>query len=90
MEEAIWYLERAIAIAQELGDKQAEGATSGTLGAAHADLGQEKKAISYFEQALKIAQSIGNKPDEGATLANLAVLYIRIRQVDSWLLSNKR
>ncbi len=56
VEKAIQYYEKALAIAQEIGDRRGEGNRMGNLGNAYSDLGQVEKAIQYYEKALAIAQ----------------------------------
>ncbi len=75
VEKAIQYYEKALAIAQEIGDRRNEGNWLGNLGLAYSDLGQVEKAIQYYEKALAIAQEIGDRRGEGAWLNNLGVVF---------------
>ena len=67
VEKAIQYYEKALAIAQEIGDRRNEGRWLGYLGSAYSDLGQIEKAIQYYEQALAIAREIGDRRNEGGS-----------------------
>ena len=79
--ESIAYLERVRALAQEQGDKQAEGVVLGNLGLAYANLGQVERAIEYHQQALAISREIGDRRGEGSDLGNLGAAYYRLGQV---------
>jgi tetratricopeptide (TPR) repeat protein len=84
---AIHYFSDAVAIAREIGDRQAEESHLGSLGVIWAEEGMfrmvrahdEKetidsyfhKAIYYYEQALAIAREIGDRRGEGSQLGNL-------------------
>ena len=78
---AIEYHEKALVIAQEIGDRQGEGNALGNLGLAYSNLGQVRKAIEYHEQALEIAKEIGDGWGEGADLGNLGIVYSNLGQV---------
>jgi tetratricopeptide (TPR) repeat protein len=58
------------------------GSLLGTVGLAHADLGQVEKAIGYYEQRLVIAREISDRRGEANTLGNLGVAYNRLGQVE--------
>ncbi|VVB95981.1 Photosystem I assembly protein Ycf3 [uncultured archaeon] len=72
---AIEYYEKALGIAQEIGDRRAEEVYFSNLGDAHANLGMARKAIEYYEKALGIAQEIGDKQNESIWLSNLGISY---------------
>jgi tetratricopeptide (TPR) repeat protein len=73
------WLERAVAAAREIGDRDGEGAALGCLGIACADLGELRRAIEYHEQYLAIAREIGDRRDEGNALGNLGLTYAYLR-----------
>ncbi len=54
IEKAIEYYEKALATAQEVGDRRKEGAVLNTLGSLYSDFGQVGKAIDYYQKALAI------------------------------------
>jgi tetratricopeptide (TPR) repeat protein len=70
---AIELYERALAIAQEIGNRQIAGAALGNLGNRYSDLGDTRRAIELHEQALAIAQEIGNRKSEANQLGNLGL-----------------
>ncbi len=74
MGKAIEYFDKALKIAQEIGDRRNEGACFGNLGVAYRDLGEVRKAIVCYEKALKIAREIGDKRNESIWLNNLGIV----------------
>jgi tetratricopeptide (TPR) repeat protein len=80
---AIEYYEKALKIAQEIGDKQGEGTWIGNIGTAYSDQGEVKKAIEYYEKALKIAQEIGDKQSEDTWLGNLGNAYRSLDEMNT-------
>ncbi len=82
VEKAIQYYEKALAIAQEIGDRRGEGNRLGNLGNAYRNLGQVEKAIQYYEKALAIDKEIGDRRGEGNRLGNLGNAYSDLGQVE--------
>ncbi len=78
---AINYLEQALKISIEIGDKQSQGNELDSLGIAYIRLGNVPKAINYLEQALKISVEIGNKEGQVSDLGNLGIAYTRLGNV---------
>ncbi len=72
---SIEYGEKALRIAQEIGDKKGEGARLGNLGIAYFLQGDARKAIEYHEKALKIAQEIKDRRGESRRLGGLGSAY---------------
>lgn len=72
---AIKFFEQGVKVAQEIGQKQKEGAWFGSIGTAYLSLGEFTKSIEYFEQALKIAQEIRDKQNEGIWVGSLGTAY---------------
>ncbi|HZF08383.1 MAG TPA: tetratricopeptide repeat protein, partial [Thermoanaerobaculia bacterium] len=54
----------------------------GTVGLAHADLGEVEKAIGSYEQALVIHREIRDRRGEGSDLGNLGSAYYRLGEVE--------
>lgn len=70
-EQALVHLNRAAALAQDIGESSAEAATLSEIGAIHRELGDLAMAAGCCEQALAIAQSV---PDMTATATILVDL----------------
>jgi len=73
---------KALKIAQEIGDRQNEGAWLGNLGNAYYSLGEVERAIEYYEQALSISKDIGDRRHEGNWLGNLGSAYLSLGEVE--------
>jgi tetratricopeptide (TPR) repeat protein len=72
--EAASYLERALAIQQEVGDRAGQCPTLNNLGELARRQGRPAEAADYFERALTIEQEVGNRTGQGYTLYNLGLL----------------
>jgi tetratricopeptide (TPR) repeat protein len=70
---AIQYFERALKLAEQIGDQYHQGAWLGDLGNIYAIKGEHKKAIEYHEYHLRIARQIEDERGEGHALANLSI-----------------
>ena len=71
-------LESALAAAQRLGQRSAEGQLLLSLGRAIFDLGATGRAIAYWEQALNIFRELDDRHNEGLMLGNLGTAYARL------------
>jgi tetratricopeptide (TPR) repeat protein len=78
---SIEYTEKALKIAQDIGDRQNEGPLLGNLGLAYYAQGQVERAIEYHKQALTIAKEIGDRRNEGNRLGYLGTAYRSLGQV---------
>ncbi len=76
---AIEYYQQGLKIAQEIGDKRAEGADLGNLGNAYANLGDVPKAIEYYQQSLRLGLEIGDRDGTGRRLLGLWNLIVQTR-----------
>jgi len=76
------YLQAAADAARALGDKKAEGAHLGNLGAAYHNLGRMEEAIAHYQQALAIAREFGDLWNEGRWLGNLGNVYYRLGRME--------
>jgi tetratricopeptide (TPR) repeat protein len=72
---AIDHHQQSLAIAREIGDRIAEGASLGNLGNCYHSLGNYPRAIDHHQQSLAIAREIGDRIAEGASLGNLGLCY---------------
>jgi tetratricopeptide (TPR) repeat protein len=76
------YSQKALKVAQDIGDRQNEGASLRIIGSAYANMGQVELAIEYHQQALAIAKEIGDRRGEGSDLGNLGLAYSSLGQVE--------
>jgi tetratricopeptide (TPR) repeat protein len=67
----------ALAIARELGDREAEAMTLNNLALALAQGGDEDAALQHFEQALTVLRQLGDEEREGQVIANLSLVHRR-------------
>jgi tetratricopeptide (TPR) repeat protein len=86
-EQAIEYLEQALAIAREIcaastkgspewtAGRRKEGVWLAELGNAYYSPGQVERAIEYYQQALAVSSEIGDRRNEGTWLGNLGLAY---------------
>jgi len=81
-EEAIEYLQQALMMDREIGDRQEEGIGLGNLGNAYADKGQLGKTIEYQKHALEIAKEFKDKQNESTWLGNLGAAYADMGQLE--------
>ena len=82
---ALEQMRHALAISREIGDRDSEGNSLGSLGLAYQVLGQVERAIERYEQALAIAREIGNRSSEGNWLGNLGSAYSALGEVEQAL-----
>lgn len=79
------WLQAARAAARRLGDRQMEGNHTGTLGLAHAALGEVRRAIEFYEQVLTIVRELGDRRGEGSALFNMALAFEDLGERDKAL-----
>ncbi len=70
------YLERAIAITQEIGDRRIEASSYSTLGAVLHSLGEYVKAEDYLEKGLALHQTLGNRNEEASSYGALGAVFL--------------
>lgn len=71
---AISLCEQALALYDEIGDRQAKGTMLGNLGNAHHLQGDLQSAAMYYHRHLEIASSVGDKLGEGNALWNISLV----------------
>ena len=69
------YLQKALDIGTEIGDKKGEASCYGNLGTVFKSLGQYDRAKEYLQKALVITTEIGYKEGEAGALANLGFMF---------------
>jgi len=72
---AIQSWQQALAIYQEIGDRQGEANSLGNLGNAYDSLGESQKAIDFHLLSLPILQQISDHRGEAYSLGNLGNAY---------------
>ncbi len=72
--------QQALAIRQEIDDRQGVGQSLGTIGSIYASQGQYPQALDYYQQALTIAKGIGDRNGEGAVLNLMGGVYANLEQ----------
>ena len=65
------YLQKALVISKEIGDKEGEASAYGNLGIVFQSVGQYTKAEEYLQNALVISKEIGDKEGEASAYGNL-------------------
>jgi len=75
LDEAAACYEKALAITQEIGDEQVEGAVLGNMGALAAEKGEARRAIDLLLRGLELARKTKDDKTESGILANLALAY---------------
>jgi tetratricopeptide (TPR) repeat protein len=81
-EEAVEYLEQALTVSKELGDRQGIGRASGDLGRAYCGLAQYQHALELLEQSLSISRELGDRLEEAMALCSCGKAYFRLGQYD--------
>lgn len=65
------FLQAALNIYQEIGDRSGESRTLSTLGYLYDLMGQPRQALEYYQQALTIASEIENRTEQSRALQGL-------------------
>jgi CHAT domain-containing protein len=68
------YLDKALLLKRELGDRLQQGKTLNVIGLLELDLGNFEQAAERFDEATAIAQELGDLKLQGATLNNLSIV----------------
>ena len=77
-QEALEYLQQALIICREVGDRITEGTVLNDIGDIHTDLGNKQEALEYLQQALIICREVGNREGEGRTLNNIGRVHAEL------------
>ena len=76
------YLERALAIRIEIGDRKGEAADYGNLGTMFQSLGEFDRAKEYIQKALAIRIGIGDRAGEAVDYGNLGSVFQSLGEYD--------
>jgi tetratricopeptide (TPR) repeat protein len=77
-QQSVAYLEQALAIAREIGDRRSQGRHLANLGLSYSNLGRYQQAVTYLEQALAIAREFGDLSSQGRHLGHLGNRYFEL------------
>lgn len=77
-QQAVTYLEQALAIAREIGDRRSQGKHLANLGLSNSNLGRYQQAVTHLEQALAIARDFGDLSSQGRHLGHLGNRYFEL------------
>lgn len=77
---ALEYLNQALPIWQELGNRSGEASTLDNMGRTYADMGQGQQALQYFNRALPLWRADNELGGEGLTLVNMGKAYADLGQ----------
>ncbi|XP_066030021.1 G-protein-signaling modulator 1-like [Pocillopora verrucosa] len=76
------YLQRALVIKTEIGDRNGKATCYGNLGTVFHSLGQYAKAREYLQKALVIRTEIGDREGEASDYGNLGTVFMSLGQYD--------
>ncbi|CAH3162003.1 unnamed protein product [Pocillopora meandrina] len=76
------YLQKALVIKTEIGDRGGEASCYGNLGTVFESLGQYDKAEEYLQKALVIKTEIGDRKGEATNYGNLGTVFKSLGQYD--------
>jgi tetratricopeptide (TPR) repeat protein len=82
IEKAIDYLEQALKVDIEIGDRKGKAIDLGNLGQCYSKLGKIEETVKYYERALKINREIAYRHGEAMHLGALGVCYSRLGQIE--------
>jgi tetratricopeptide (TPR) repeat protein len=71
---ALHYLEQALFIRREIGEREGTGKTLHNLGRVYSALHQKELALDYYEEALDTTREVGDRMEEEQVLHNLGRL----------------
>ena len=81
-EDALTYLQDALVICRETGDRRGEGLALATMGRAYQELHQFEDAVTYSQDALALFRNTGDRHNEGLALVTLGFTYASLRRPD--------
>ena len=74
-DEVLAHYQQAMAICEELGDRQGLIANLNRIGAIHEDRGDPAQGLEDYERALGIAEEVGDRRQEAKSLCSIGVNY---------------
>jgi tetratricopeptide (TPR) repeat protein len=80
--ESIRYLEQALAIRREIGDRIGEAQAANNLADAYEALGRGEEAIGLLRRALDLNRELGHRYGEAVVLGNLGAALLHLDRLD--------
>ena len=77
---ALEYYEKALALNEELGNKDGVAASIGNIGIVYEKLSLFAKALEFYVKALALREEVGNKGGAAITIGNIGVVYFKLSQ----------
>lgn len=75
LESALEFLQKSLAISEEIGDRQGVGEVSGNIGFVCHDQGDLERALTFHKKHLSISEEIGLKRGIGIASSNIGLIY---------------
>ncbi|KAB8320038.1 CHAT domain-containing protein, partial [Tolypothrix campylonemoides VB511288] len=72
---ALKYLNSALPLRKQVGDKAGEARTLNNIGKVYSDLGDKQSALKYYNSSVPLMKQVGNKAGEATTLNNIGKVY---------------
>jgi DNA-binding SARP family transcriptional activator len=86
--ESVEYLERALAIRHEIGDRLGEVQSANNLADLYPRLGRSAAALEMLHRALRLSRELGSRYSEGVALANIGDALLGLQRAEEaidWL-----
>jgi tetratricopeptide (TPR) repeat protein len=83
--EAFQCLEKGLAIAYHIGNKQSEGSILCSIGVAYFQMGNVEKAIQFIQSSIDTTRLIGDRQGECMALLNLSNVDLQLEDFDKCL-----
>jgi tetratricopeptide (TPR) repeat protein len=71
-QKALEFINRALTIQREIGDRPAEAMALNIIGDIYSGLGDNQQALDHYNRALPMMRSVGDRSGEADTLYNIA------------------
>ena len=76
------YLQKALAIRIEIGDRAGEGSSYGSLGSLFLSIGEYERAREYLKKALAISIEIGDRQGEASSYGSIGIVFRSLGEYD--------
>jgi adenylate cyclase len=76
--QALSYYQKALAIHEEIGNKNGIANNLGNIGLVYSNLSDFPQALSYYQKALAIYEEIGSKEGIARNLGNIGIVYLSL------------